>query len=360
MPWGGHIPLTPPCRCSWCSVDKWSCLHMLILCVFVCSCWRRGLLDPWKVSIWQWEQPHPCAVWRERPAPRGSNLLQGLCRPAWEAQSWLGWPSPKVESFISVFSSSLFEQHGYPYLCILRSGLAGCRENSQCFGYRNHRASVWFSLPVFYVLKLGVFRKEMLLKTVAETKAWCNQPAGVGVFYFACPPVCLCSQHSQGIGVAALPPLPQDFSYLQMLKWVFLLSGGPNSLTRRQDNWFSFWFHKCLKELKNLTDTIGFVCKGILTFSATPLTCHEQLCSSPGSVPKKSRSGENYSYTCFALAALIYSWENGKQNGWTKAKRDKFLKYFQCLNNELLQLTTQQVVLFTSWGVPASVAWCFL
>lgn len=50
------------------------------------------------------------------------------------------------------------------------------------------------SLPVFYVLKLGVFRKEMLLKTVAETKAWCNQQ--VLGFFILLALLCVCAANT--------------------------------------------------------------------------------------------------------------------------------------------------------------------
>lgn len=290
---------------------------MLILCVFVCSCWRRRLPDPRKVSVWRREHPHPvmlkhpCAVWRERPAPRGSNLLQGLCRPTWEAQSWLGWLS-KVESFISIFSSSLFEQHGDPYLCILRSGLAGRRENSQRFGCKNRWASVWFSLPVFHVLKLGVFRKETLLETVAETKAWHNQQ--VLGFFISLFLLCVCAASAAGLW-ESLPFLPFPRTSFASRCWseVFFIEWWSKLAHQMTwDNWFSFRSRKCLKELKNLTGTIGFVYEGILNFSATSLTCRERLRSGSGSVPKESKSGENYSYTCFCLSCMniqLGKWE---------------------------------------------------
>lgn len=37
------------------------CLQALILLVFVCSCWGRGLPDSWKVSVW-WASPPPGAA----------------------------------------------------------------------------------------------------------------------------------------------------------------------------------------------------------------------------------------------------------------------------------------------------------
>lgn len=47
-----------PPHCTSLSLQMLFCLQKLILCVFVCSCWRWGLPDPWKVSMW-WGHPAP-------------------------------------------------------------------------------------------------------------------------------------------------------------------------------------------------------------------------------------------------------------------------------------------------------------
>lgn len=73
-----------------------------------------------------------------------------------------------------------------------------------------------FLLPVCCVLKFCVIRKEIILKTVAETKPWHNQQVlGVSlpvakefVFLQDSVMLCLCSQHNQGTGAIALPHHP--------------------------------------------------------------------------------------------------------------------------------------------------------
>lgn len=145
LPRGKAVPIAPPGRCCRCSVGEQSCLQTLILCVFVCSCWRRGLLDPRKVSVWRgnvWlvgDGSIPIPRCWSIPVQSGGNVplpKAAICsrdcawEATWEAQSWLGWPSAKVESFIPIFSSGLFEQHGERYPCVMRSGLAGRRENT--------------------------------------------------------------------------------------------------------------------------------------------------------------------------------------------------------------------------------------
>lgn len=97
----------------------------------------------------------------------------------------------------------------------------------------SHHLLCVFLLPVCCVLKFCVFRKEMLLKTVAETKPWHNQqvlgvslPAAKEFFpaWFCDPMFVQPAQEplpSLSIPALQLPPHAEVR---------FLLSGGPKSL----------------------------------------------------------------------------------------------------------------------------------
>lgn len=265
LPWGKAVPIAPPGRCCRCSVGEQSCLQTLILCVFVCSCWRRGLLDPRKVSVWRgnvWlvgDGSIPIPRCWSIPVQSGGNVplpKAAICsrdcawEATWEAQSWLGWPSAKVESFIPIFSSGLFEQHGERYPCVMRSGLAGRRENTA-----GALVAKITPPPCVFGFLFSMYSTQCFLEKRCFCKLLLKQSPGItsrcwGFFFAssggACPPVGLCSRYSWGRGATAFPPHPQDFSCLQMLKWVFYWVV-VQSHWRTWADGFSF---KCLKQLK--------------------------------------------------------------------------------------------------------------